>query len=108
VRLTDAALLACTLQTTGSHVLQQTLKFADTRAYVIDSAEVRSQGGLPFRIVDLHSTQLLARADGTRALAEIARDIATAYHLDPEEFTSACAGIARRLIASGFLVSTGR
>ena len=63
--------------------------------------------GLPFRgTVDAYSTQLLARCDGTRVLADVARDVAAANNLDATKFTAACAGIVRRLIASGFLVST--
>ena len=70
---------------------------------------MRTQSGLTFRgVVDPYSTQLLARADGTRPLAAIVGEIASAHDLDVAKFTAACAGIARRLIASGFLVSTER
>lgn len=104
--LDDAALLAQCFQTTADHLLLQTLK-VNGGGYAIDSAEVRSPAGLPFRgAVDQYSTQLLARADGTRALAQIAGEIAAAHDLDAPRFTAACAGIARRLIASGFLVSS--
>ncbi|HEX6162769.1 MAG TPA: class I SAM-dependent methyltransferase [Vicinamibacterales bacterium] len=106
--VSDEALLAGTFKTRPEHSLLQTLTFADGR-YVIDAAEVRSRSGLPFRgTVDPYSTQLLARSDGTRTLAEIAREIAGANDLDPGKFTAACAGITRGLIASGFLVSIER
>lgn len=102
----DEVLLSQTLRTTRDHVLLQTLKFSDAGTYVIDRGEVRATGGLPFRgTVDLYSTQLLARSDGTRVLSEIARDIATTYDLDVGKFRAACPGIARKLIASGFLVA---
>jgi hypothetical protein len=106
--LDDAALLGQRFQVTDDHLLLQTLK-AGSGGYVIDSAEVRSPSGLPFRgVVDEYSTLLLTRCDGSRTLAAIAGDIAAARDLDAAKFTAACAGIARRLIASGFLVSTER
>jgi len=102
----DETLLAQKLHTTSDHVLAQTLKFNAAGTYVIEGAEVRASGGLPFRgTVDLYSTQLLARSDGTRKLSEIALDIATTYDLDAAKFRAACPGIARKLIASGFLVA---
>lgn len=105
MRLSDFELLMQSPRTARDHVLRQTLTVNDSGGYTIDTAEVRLQGGLPFRgSVDTYSTQLLARCDGTRSLASIAEEIAGANNLDPNKFTAACAGIARRLIASGFLV----
>ena len=109
VRLSDEALLAQTYRAAPEHALLQTLTFKHGAGYVVDGAEVRARGGLPFRgTVDPYSTQLLSRSDGTRPLSEIAREIAIAHDLDTQKFTAACAGIARGLIASGFLVSTER
>jgi SAM-dependent methyltransferase len=104
-RLTDDQLLAQSPRTVRDHVLRQSLVSTSGDGYTIDSAEVRLQGGLPFRgTVDAYTTQLLAKCDGIRPLASIAADIAADNNLDPDKFTAACAGIARRLIASGFLV----
>ena len=104
--LSDEALLAAKFKTRAGHALLQTLAFKDS-GYVIDGAEVRSRGGLPFRgTVDSYSTQLLARSDGARPLQQVARDIAAAHDIDQDKFVAACAGIARGLIASGFLVSS--
>ena len=103
--LDDQRLLAQSPRTVRDHALRQMLITKDGGGYAIDSAEVRLQGGLPLRgSVDAYTTQLLARCDGARSLASIAAEIASANDLDPEKFTAACAGIARRLIASGFLV----
>ena len=105
--LSDEALLARPFRAATDHALLQTLTISESGGYAIDRAEVRSQGGLIFRgTVDPYSTQLLARADGTRPLSAVAGDIAAAHDLDVQKFTAACAGIARRLVASGFLVST--
>lgn len=103
----DAALLAQPFQAARDHHLQQTLT-VDGATYAVGAAEVRLQGGLPFRgTVDAYTTQVLARCDGRRPLAEIADAVAAAAGLDPAKFSPACAGIARRLIASGFLVPPG-
>ncbi|MEO8682036.1 MAG: methyltransferase [Vicinamibacterales bacterium] len=100
----DAVLFAQRFETVRDHQLTQTLKFQGP-TYTIASAEVRLQGGLPFNgTVDAHTTQLLARCDGRRTLAEIAAEIAATSDLDPDKCTSACATIARRLIGMGFLV----
>ena len=104
--VTDEQLLAGTFRTRAEHALLQTLAFKDG-SYVVEAAEVRAQGGLPFRgTVDSYSTQLLARMDGTRTLRQAAGEIAAARDLDQAKFTAACAGIARGLVASGFLVTT--
>ena len=104
ITVNDAALLAATFKTRAEHALLQRLTFKDG-GYVSEGAEVRSRSGLPFRgTVDAYSTQLLARSDGTRPLQQVARDIAAAHDLDQDKFIAACAGIARGLIASGFLV----
>jgi len=104
-RLTDDQLLAQSPRTVRDHVLRQSMVANDGDGYTIDSAEVQLQGGLPFRgTVDAYMTELLAKCDGVRPLATIAADIAGANNLDADTFTAACAGTARRLIASGFLV----
>ena len=104
--LSDDALMAGRFHVSRDHVLQQNLKPGD-HGYAVSAAEVRSLAGLPFRgIVDSYATQLLARCDGTRPLADVARDVAAANSLDEAKFTAACAGIARGLIANGFLVNT--
>ena len=104
-RLTDDQLLAQSPRTVRDHVLRQSMVAKDGDGYTIDSAEVRLQGGLPFRgAVDGRTTELLAKCDGVRPLAEIAAGIAATNNLDPDKFAAACAGIARRLIATGFLV----
>jgi len=101
----DDLLLVQAPRLVSDHRVNQSLFPADTGGYEIDSAEVRLQGGLPFRgTVDAYTIQLLARCDGVRSLSAIAAEIAEANDLDPGKFTSACVGIARRLIASGFLV----
>jgi SAM-dependent methyltransferase len=103
--LADDALLALTCRAARDHSLHQVLSVKDGGGYAIDSAEVRLQRGLPFRgTVDALTIHLLSRADGTRPLSAIAADIAAATDLDPDKFRPACANIARRLIASGFLV----
>jgi len=101
----DQVLLAQSPRTVRDVTLHQTLIPQDGGGYAIDTAEVRLQAGLPLHgNVDALTTQLLARCNGTRSLASIAVDIAAANDLDPDKFTPACAHIARRLIASGFLV----
>jgi hypothetical protein len=102
--LGDEALLQQQFELVRDHRLTQTLSPTGD-AYTIETAEVRLQSGLPFRgSVDTYATELLARCDGTRPLSAIAAGIAAAHDLDSEKFTAACAGIARRLMASGFLV----
>ncbi len=101
----DAALLAARFKAAGDHTLQQHVKMSGGR-YEIESATVRLQGGLPLQgNVDAHTIQLIARSDGTRSIDEIARAIAAEAGLDPATFMPAAAVIARRLVASGFLVS---
>jgi methylase of polypeptide subunit release factors len=100
----DDQLLASRFAAVRDHQLQQRLTIADGR-YAIESAEVRLLGGLPFRgHVDVYTIQLLARCDGRHALGDIATEIANEAGVNAAQFTSACAGIARRLIATGFLV----
>lgn len=100
----DDALLDDAFAAVPDHQLQEHLKIEDGR-YVIDAAEVRLLGGLPFRgSVDAYAIQLLARCDGRRSLREIAREIAGQAGVDIQVFTRACVPIARRLIAMGFLV----
>ena len=55
------------------------------------------------RAVDPFTIQLLARSDGRARSAEIAVR-SRPPGIDVPKFSAACAGIARRLIASGFLV----
>ena len=101
----DQVLLAQSPRAVRDHTLRQIMIPQDGGGYAIDSAEVRLVGGLPLHgSVDAYTKQLLARCDGTRSLVSIAADIATENDLDPDKFTVACAAIARRLIASGFLV----
>ena len=106
--VSDETLLAAAFRTRPEHALLQTLAFRDG-GYAIDGAEVRSRSGLPFRgTVDSYSTQLLAQSDGRRPLRQVARDIAAAHDIDQDRFIAACAGIARGLIASGFLQPVDR
>ena len=101
----DAAMLAQPLATARDHVLQQT-RTIGAQGYQIDSAEVRLTGGLPFRgNVDAFTIELLERCTGERPLKDVSDQIAAAHGADPVAFSSACAAIARRLLASGFLVS---
>ena len=100
----DDALLESVLTTAPDHQLQQRLKLDQSR-YVIDSAQVALNSGLPFHgNVDAYATQLLARCDGTRTLRAVAEAIAVEAGVAVPAFTAAAAGIARRLIAMGFLV----
>jgi hypothetical protein len=100
----DTALMQLPLAVAKDHLLTQTLAPAEG-TYQIQAAEVRLQRGLPFRgNVDAYAIQLLSRCDGERPLADVASDIAAAHDLDPAKFAAACAGIARRLTASGFLL----
>lgn len=101
---TDEALLDSVFETVRDHQLQQRVKFEDGR-HVIDAAEVRLQGGLPFHgTVDAYAIQLLGRCNGSRTLRAIADEIARDNGVSVPAFTLACAAIARRLIAMGFLV----
>lgn len=101
---TDDAVLDSTLTAVGDHQLQQRSKLSDGR-YVVDSAQVALQGGLPFHgNVDTYATQLLARCDGHRTVRAIAEEIAGEAGVNVPAFTAAAAGIVRRLIAMGFLV----
>lgn len=100
----DAALLGQSFLAVPDHRLHQILKIEDGR-YAIEAAEVRLQGGLPFRgQLDAYAIQLLARCDGRRPLAAIAQEIADEAGVNPAQFISACAAIARRLVSTGFLV----
>ena len=86
------------------HQLQQRLKLDQSR-YVVGSAQVALDGGLPFHgNVDVYSAQLLARCNGQRTLRAIAGEIAAEAGMPSAAFTAASAGIARRLMAMGFLV----
>jgi SAM-dependent methyltransferase len=103
--VTDDALLDSTFTAAPDHELQQRLKIKNGR-YVIDSAQVSLLDGLPFHgAVDNYATQLLARSDGRRPLRAIAEEIAAESGVSVPAFTAASAGIARRLIAMGFLVN---
>ena len=100
----DEAVLSAVFKTASDHELQQRLRLADAR-YAIDEAKVVLSGGLTFHgNVDLYAIQLLARCDGTRPLEAIALEIAAQAGLDAAQFKTACAGIARRLVAMGFLI----
>lgn len=100
----DDALLDGVFTTVRDHELQQRLKIQDS-GYAIDSAQVALTGGLTFHgSVDKFATQLLGRCDGHRTLRSIAEEIAAEGGVSVPKFTTACAGIARRLIAMGFLV----
>lgn len=100
----DTALLAQRVEAARDHRLHQALAVRDAD-YVVETAEVRLQNGLPVHgSVDAFTIQLLARCDGRRTLGDIASEIATAAGIDVSKFSAACAGIARRLISSGFLV----
>lgn len=101
----DGALMAQRFQAAADHVIEQTLIPGGADGYTIERGEARLRGGLPFHgSVDPYTIQLLARCDGRRTLAEAATAVAAIASLDPEKFLSASAGIARRLIKSGFLV----
>lgn len=100
----DQALLDQRFELSRDHRLTQVLA-PQPGAYAINAAEVRIDGGLPFRgNVDAYATELLSLCDGLRTLRENAEQIAAARDLDQATFTAACAGIARGLAASGFLV----
>ncbi|HEX4912835.1 MAG TPA: class I SAM-dependent methyltransferase, partial [Vicinamibacterales bacterium] len=72
----DAALLDSVFVAATDHQLQQRLKLTGGR-YVIDSAQVALDPGLPFYgSVDAYATQLLARCTGERTLRAIAEEIA--------------------------------
>lgn len=101
----DAALLAERFAAAADHRVHQVLKLEGGR-YVIDTAQVRLHGGLPFHgNVDAYGLQLLARADGRRPLEEIATEMAHEAGAEPATFVTAAAAIARRLVASGFLTA---
>jgi len=103
----DAALLAVAFAAAPDHQLQQASSVRDGK-YEVTAAQVRLLGGLPFHgAVDPYTVQLLERCDGRRTLADIARELATAAGADHDRFATAFAGIARRLIAQGFLVPPG-
>ncbi len=100
----DAAMLAARFTAAGDHTLQQVVKPQGGR-YTIDSAMVRLQDGLPLQgNVDGPAVQLLVACDGQRTLGEIARAVAADAGLDPDIFNPAAVRIARRLVASGFLI----
>ena len=99
----DDALLDSVFTASPDHQLQQRLKLDQAR-YVTDSAQVALENGLPFHgNVDRYATQLLARCSGERTVRAIAEEIATEAGAPVAAFTAASAGIARRLIAMGFL-----
>lgn len=99
----DDALLDSAFTAVRDHELQQRSKI-NNGGYQIESAKVRLLGGLPFHgSVDKFATQLIGRSDGRRTLKAIAEEIAVEGELSVAKFTTACAGIARRLIATGFL-----
>jgi hypothetical protein len=101
----EEALLDGVFSAAGDHVLQQELRIENGR-YVIDHAEISLAGGLPFHgHVDGYAIQLLGRCDGRRPLRAIAAEVAGEAGVSVPVFTAACAGIARRLIAMGFLVT---
>lgn len=101
----DSGLLAQRLRVVPDHIIEQSLSPSAGGGYEIAGAEARLQGGLPFRgSVDAYTIQLLAHCDGTRTLADAAATVAAMGKVDRDTFTAASAGIARRLIKSGFLV----
>lgn len=100
---TDDALLDSVMSAAPDHQLQQRLR-VDNGRYVIDSAQVALDVGLPFHgNVDVYASQLLARCDGRRTLRAVAEEIAAEANLSGGAFAAASAAIARRLIAMGFL-----
>jgi methylase of polypeptide subunit release factors len=101
----DAALLGQVFLAAPDHELQQAQSVKGER-YSVTSAQVRLLNGLPFHgAVDPYTVQLLERCDGRRTLASIAHELAAAAGADRDRFSTAFAGIARRLIAQGFLVT---
>jgi SAM-dependent methyltransferase len=100
----DEPVLAARYHAAPRTQLRQLLTIKDAQ-FGIDAAEILLSEGLPFKgNVDVFASQLLARCDGTRALRDIASDIAGQAGADEATFTATAAGIARRLIAMGFLV----
>lgn len=100
----DAAVLAARFTATSDHTLRHAARIRDGK-YVTESATVALQDGLPLvGNVDAPTIQLIARSDGSRTVAEIARAVAADADLDGDTFLPAAAEIARRLVASGFLV----
>jgi methylase of polypeptide subunit release factors len=100
----DAALLARPFTAVDDHRVRQVLRIEDGR-YSVEGAEVFLHGGLPMTgRVDALAIQLLGRCHGERPLGAIAEDLAREAGVEPAAFVPAAAAIARRLIASGFLV----
>ena len=100
----DEPVLAARYHAAPRTQLRQLLTVKDAR-FEIDAAEILLADGLPFHgHVDVFASQLLARCDGTRPLRDVASEIAGQAGADEATFTATAAGIARRLIAMGFLV----
>lgn len=105
IGLSDEAVLAETFRASPHHALLQTCRPAVGGGYAVDQAELRSLGGLPFRsVADARSMDILARADGTRALSAIVTEIAAVRGLDTQQFAIECVATVRQLAAFGFLV----
>jgi protein-L-isoaspartate O-methyltransferase len=101
---TDEAMLAQRFRRSRDQRIEQILRPTDSD-YEVESAAVMLQSGLRFRgAVDGYTTRLLALCDGHRTLDDIAATLAERGGPDVARLRTACAAIARQLVASGFLL----
>jgi SAM-dependent methyltransferase len=101
---TDAALLARAFLVAEDHSVVQTLAPAGD-GYQAVRAEIELTSGFRTRgSVDPYTMQLLARCDGRRTLGDIVGELTAAGGGARDQIAVASIAIAKRLVATGFLI----
>jgi hypothetical protein len=104
----EAALLDAVLSVAGPLRLHQTVAFRDG-APEVQAAEIGLADGLPLGgAADRGTVRLVQLCDGRRRLREVVAEMARADGLDAGPLAERTAAVARRLVALGFLVPSGR
>ncbi len=76
--------------------------------WAIEHSHLEMTRGLAYTgDADPYVAALIGRCDGTRPLADLIAELASATNEDPAKFTPACLRIVRRLIECGFLLPEG-
>jgi len=100
----DRTLLDRAFRVADDTRIQQILALRDG-TQVAERSEIHLTGGFRFRgAVDAQTIRLLQRCDGSRRLAEIARELAQEVPMSPEQAAAATADTVRGLLAWGFVI----
>jgi len=104
----EEALLDEVLVVAGALRLRQTVAFRDG-APEVQAAEISLADGLPLGgAADRGTVRLVQLCDGRRRLREVVAEMARADGLDAGPLAERAVAVARRLVALGFLVPSGR